>query len=84
MMGILWFDNDPKTTLDKKIAKALECHRHKFGRDAQVVMINKNAAESEDLEALSKACNATVKPMKYVLPNHFWVGFEDQNMELAG
>jgi hypothetical protein len=30
--GMLWFDNDPRTTLSVKIQKAMEYYSKKFGR----------------------------------------------------
>lgn len=83
MMGMLWFDNDPKTTLEQKVTNALKHHAHRFGRDADLVVVNTKNAEGIELDVISKACNVTVKAARYVMANHMIVGFEDQAMELA-
>jgi hypothetical protein len=38
--GMLWFDNDPKTTLTTKIERAVDYYRHKYGRDPNLCLIH--------------------------------------------
>ena len=82
MTGLLWFDNDPKTTLVQKVEKALKHHGIRFGRYAEIVVLNPKNADGVDLSELSKVCGVTVKSARYVMPSHMIVGFEDQTMEL--
>jgi len=82
MMGMLWFDNDPKTTVEQKVAKALKHHVTRFGRDAEIIVMNLKNVEGVDLDQLSKSCNVTIKVARYVTTQHMIVGFEEQAMEL--
>jgi len=82
MTGMLWFDNDPKTTLEQKVVNALKHHVTRFGRAAEVVVVNPKNADGIDLAELSKNCNVIIKAAKYVTPSYMIVGFEDQAMEL--
>jgi len=83
MIGILWFDQDPKTTLEQKINKALLHHTTRFGRKAEVVVVSIKDVDGVDLGQLSNVCKAIVKAARWVLPNCMIVGFEDQRLELA-
>ena len=38
--GMLWYDNDPKTTLTDKVARAVEYYRKKYGRDPNLCLVN--------------------------------------------
>ena len=37
--GMLWFDNDPRTTLSVKIQKAMDYYRQKFGRIPDLCLV---------------------------------------------
>jgi len=82
MMGMLWFDNDPKTTLEQKVVNALKHHVTRFGRAAEIVVINPKNADGVDLAELSKSCNIIIKAARYVTSQHMIVGFEDPVLEL--
>ena len=82
MMGMLWFDNDPKTTIEQKVLNALKHHVTRFGRDAEVVVVNPKNADGINLAELSKNCNVIIKAARYVTSQHMIVGFEEQAMEL--
>lgn len=81
--GMLWFDNDPKTTLTVKIARAADYYRHKYGREPNVCLIHPSMMEKENSgtgkPALSEAEGVTVRPYRPVLPGHLWIGVEEKN-----
>ena len=74
--GMLWFDNDPKTTLKDKIIRAADYYRKKYGRVPNTCLINPDALSGEkiDLGILS------VRPYRPVLPGHFLIGFEEKTV----
>ena len=39
-IGMLWFDNDPKTGLDKKIERAAAYYRTKYGRTPTLCFVH--------------------------------------------
>lgn len=86
MHGLLWFDNDPKTSLTQKIQAALVAYKQKsesrnqrgdYGLPtAELCLINPKNAEGLDLENVSKDCGLVVRAFRGVMSNHFWIGAE--------
>ena len=74
--GMLWFDNDPRTTLNLKIEKAVEYYRKKYGKLPTLCLVNPSMMEKGqkhmDVDKLA------VRPYRPVMPGHFWIGVEDQ------
>jgi hypothetical protein len=74
--GMLWFDNDPRTTLNLKIQKAVDYYRKKYGKLPTLCLVNPSMMEQGkkqmDVDKL------TVRPYRPVMPGHFWIGVEDQ------
>ena len=80
-VGMLWFDNDPKTELALKIERAVGYYRQKYGRSPTLCfvhpsMIAKTAAPAPEAESEVplKAAGVEVRSSRSVLPNHFWLG----------
>ena len=74
--GMLWFDNDPRTTLSVKIQKAMEYYSKKFGRNPDLCLVNPNMLESGQHQV--KLGTLTIRPYRPVMPGHLWIGVEDQ------
>ena len=70
-VGMLWLDDDKKTTVEEKIQQAAEYYQQKFGRKPDTCLVNR-AMVGEELRVGS----IHVYPARYVLPNHFWIGIE--------
>jgi len=75
-IGMLWFDRDPKTTLAVKIERAVQHFKHKYGRVPEFCMVNQEDAKTVNMDEVAKACKLIVKPQRYVLPGHLWIGYE--------
>lgn len=83
-VGMLWFDNNPKTKLEDKIERAAIYYREKYGNTPTVCfvhpsMINGEKAIPENGEAsleipLQINRGLELRPNRSVLPNHFWIG----------
>ncbi|MFZ5910838.1 MAG: hypothetical protein ACOYYU_12560 [Chloroflexota bacterium] len=73
--GMLWFDNDPKTALTAKVARAADYYRHKYGREPNVCLIHPSMMEKEN----PGTGKVTVRPYRPVLPGHLWIGVEEKN-----
>jgi hypothetical protein len=73
---MLWFDNDPRTTLSVKIQKAMDYYSKKFGRVPDICLVHPsmldNGKKQIELEKL------TIRPYRPVMPGHLWIGVEDQ------
>lgn len=74
--GMLWFDNDPRTTLSVKIQKAMEYYSKKFGRVPDLCLVHPSMMEGSQKQV--ELGKLIVRPYRSVMPGHFWIGVEDQ------
>lgn len=72
--GMLWFDNDPKTGLEAKIAKAMKYFQDKYGRVPDMCMVNPAMTPGERVVG-----TIIVRPYRPVLPGHLWLGMKDED-----
>ncbi|CAG1015070.1 hypothetical protein ANAEL_05161 [Anaerolineales bacterium] len=75
--GMLWFDNDPRTTLNVKIQKAMDYYSKKFGRTPDICLVHPSMLDNGKRQV--ELGNLTIRPYRPVMPGHFWIGVEDQN-----
>jgi len=68
--GMLWFDNDPKTGLTKKIHRAVQYYQKKYGQTPNLCTVNPKMLEQENLEG----ADLKVETSDQILPFHFWIG----------
>lgn len=83
-VGMLWFDNDPKSELTLKVERAATYYLNKYGKSPTVCfvhpsMLGAKVSESEDAAEI-KAGGIEVRPASTVLPNHFWIGVNGVNV----
>jgi hypothetical protein len=70
--GLLWFDNDPRRSVEEKITQAVERYAQKFGRQPNTCYVNPQmVAASEEPRVLRKVRVVTAQN---ILPHHFWLG----------
>jgi hypothetical protein len=78
--GLMWFDNDPRTTLTVKIQKATDYYKRKFGRLPDLCLVSPGMLGENQLDAaLEHGGKITIRPYRPVLPGHLWIGIEEQN-----
>ena len=66
-LGWLWFDNDPKTSLEDKLARAAVHYRQKFGRAPRVCYVRVGTlADSQ-----ARLGPVHLRSAANVLPGHF-------------
>ncbi len=69
--GLLWYDDDPKRSLEEKITRAGERYQQKFGQAANLCYVNPamlaqaGGSMMHDVRVLSA---------RHVLPGHLWIG----------
>jgi hypothetical protein len=73
-VGMMWFDNDPKTALKAKIERAAEYYRTKYGRTQNVCLVNPKSMP----ENMPETGNIAVRSQRMVLPGHLWIGLEEK------
>jgi hypothetical protein len=66
-IGMLWYDNDPKATLETKIQRAVDYYRKKYGAAPNLCFVN-TKTEGEGPEGIE------VRRTHQVLKNHLWLG----------
>ena len=70
--GLLWFDNDPKHSLEEKITQAAERYTQKFGQQPNTCYVNPQMVSGkEECKVLKKVRVVTAQN---ILPHHFWLG----------
>jgi hypothetical protein len=69
-VGMLWFDNDPKSDISVKIGRAADYYRSKYGQTPNLCFVHPSMLEekSQRVPEIEVRTNHTVRP------NHFWIG----------
>lgn len=82
-VGMLWYDNNPNLALDRKIEKAVEYYRQKYGRQPNLCLIHPSMIDKDHpahgRHNLKEVEGMTIRPYRPVLPGHLWIGIEDNN-----
>ena len=75
-IGMLWFDNDPKSDLSSKVLKAVNYYRNKYGEEPNLCFVHPSMVpEGED-----KADGIEICSNNTILPHHFWIGVQQQEV----
>jgi hypothetical protein len=76
---MMWFDNDPKTTLEAKIQQAADYYRQKYGRTPDLCLVNPGMLDKAcpDPDA-RQAGKILIRPFRSVLPGHLWIGIDEK------
>ena len=69
-IGMLWFDNDTTTDLAAKVRAAADYYRVKYGKAANLCFVHPSMLN----EPLQTTEGIEVRTLHWVLPNHFWIG----------
>jgi hypothetical protein len=85
-IGMLWFDNDTKTSIPAKVEKAARYYHKKYGVNPDVCYVHPKMVNG-------KKKTAKVKPLKIgkilvlknekVLPDHFWIGIRTADEKIS-
>jgi len=79
--GMLWFNNDPNTSLAQKIAEAMAYYQKKYGLAPDLCLVNPSMLTGANLPGIE---GITVRPYRPVLPGHIWIGREDMPTAESG
>jgi hypothetical protein len=79
-IGMLWFDNDPKTALTVKIERAIDYYRQKYGRTPDLCLVHPSMLGNNHPDPVEgRIGRLTIRPYRPILPGHLWIGIEDKN-----
>ena len=86
-IGMLWFDNDQKVSIPKKVARAAAYYQQKYGKDPDLCFVHPRMfqqQENQGTKQAGKMDGSSQEPMligkirvlenEKVLPDHFWIG----------
>ena len=79
-IGMLWFDNDPKSDLNIKLSRAILYYRNKYGQDPNLCFVHPSMINGAE----TKSMDIELKPNRSVLPNHFWIGIQANSNSPTG
>lgn len=69
--GMLWFDNDKKSTLTSKIDQAAKYYRKKYGQSPDICFVHPKMIAEDKQDAPAKL---EVKASPAILLHHIWIG----------
>jgi hypothetical protein len=72
-IGMLWFDNDPKTGLDVKVNRAAEYYQRKYGRKPQVCLVHPSMFKGSS----PRVSGIEIRISSQVQRNHLWMGITE-------
>lgn len=75
--GMMWFDNDKKTSLTAKVNTAAAYYRKKYGRSPDLCMVNPKMLP----EKATGAGMIAIRPYQPILPGHLWIGIDDSRFK---
>jgi len=70
-IGMLWFDNDNKSDLATKIEKAANYYHSKYGKAPNLCLVHPITLGNT---SWTGGVGIEVRTTRSVLPNHFWLG----------
>ena len=70
--GMLWFDSS-SLSLEKKIEKAIAYYQKKYNFVPDTILVHPSMVK----DGTPEIKNITVRPYRPVLPDHIWLGVED-------
>ncbi len=78
-VGMLWFDNDPRTALTAKVSRAADYYRQKYGLVADLCMVHPSMlnGRNPNMDEVH-AGKVIVRTNRAILPGHLWIGTEDK------
>lgn len=71
IIGMLWYDNDPKIELSEKIEEASAYYRKKYGQSPNQCVVNPAML----IDGKIKPSDLKITSSPTILPNHLWIGF---------
>ena len=72
-IGLLWYDDDPRKTLDAKIEQAAARYHEKYGETPDACYVNPAAVAAE-----GKRNGLRVVPARSIRPGYLWIGVDDK------
>jgi hypothetical protein len=76
---MLWFDDNPKTSLDAKVRQAAEYYLKKYGHSPDLCLVNPRSLPGDFPPDQDQTCGQVlIRPLHTVLPGHLLIGVDDR------
>jgi hypothetical protein len=75
--GLLWFDDDPRRTLEEKVQRAQARYMAKFGCQPNCCFVHHSIFGGRDTTSVAIG-GVEVQVGSSVLPHHFWIGLAER------
>lgn len=75
-VGLLWFDDDPRKSIEEKVQRVAAHYKRKYGRMPDLCYVHPGVL-SGDGGKVKTVDQVEVRARLTVLPHHFWVGMRD-------
>jgi len=72
-IGMLWYDDDKKRTLEEKIARAAEYYRVKYGVSPNRCFVHPTLVDDGKLTI---AGGVRLSANRTIIKDHFWLGID--------
>lgn len=79
MIGMMWFDNDKGVNLTAKVIKAATYYQEKYGKRPNFCYMHPNMV----VEKIDPIDGIEVQTSRQIMPNHFWLGIKNGNMDVS-
>jgi hypothetical protein len=78
-VGMMWFNDNPKTPLTAQVLEAAEYYRAKYGQNPNLCLVNPAMYEQISKEPLEgQAGKVVIRSLRSILPGHLWIGVDDK------
>ncbi len=75
--GMLWFDNEAGRAVEEKVRQAAAHYERKYGDKPNVCFVHPSMLKGDGVQDGLLADGVQVRPGRAILPDHFWVGVEE-------
>jgi hypothetical protein len=79
-VGMLWYDDDRKRTLEEKVLRAADHYRQKFGRAPTLCLVNPRSLNGDP----ARVAKIELRSAHNVLQHHFWMGIAENSNGAPG
>ena len=84
-VGMMWFDNNKSDRLEIKIQRASSYYKQKYGHSPNLCFVHpsmllmREGSFDDKKEPRSLTAEIELRSSKSLLPNHFWLGFNQES-----
>ncbi len=76
--AMLWFDDNPKTSLSFKIEQAIAYYCQKYGRQPNFCLLHPAMLDNKPIKEIGKDdAHLEIHCATFVQPNNFWIGTKE-------